>query len=105
MYTIQPVYWLQIKVIIIIIVTIVRQWMAVNKLKINNAKMVVLVMKSPVQQAGPDIIELTIGDTCVTTSTKAGNLDVIFSEHLDMEAHTGAVCRSAFVPSPQLGGY
>ncbi len=74
----------------------IRQWMAINKLKLNDGKTVVLLLRSPSQGGVPDITELTIGESNITYSDTARNLGAVFDKHLNMEAHIGSMCRTAF---------
>ena len=78
-------------------------WMTANKLMLNGDKTVVLVVRSPSQRIVPNITELTIDGHTIQCSQSARNLGVMFDEHLNMEAHVKATCRSAFFQLKQIG--
>ena len=81
----------------------IRWWMADNKLKLNDEKMIVLFLRAPSLGPQPNISGLTIGNTFVSCSASARNLGAIFNQHLSMQAHIRNVCSSAFYHLHHIG--
>ena len=74
----------------------IRQWMLVNKLKINDNKTEFLIMGSRQQLQKVNIPEITVGDAQIKSTSNVRNLGVIFDENLGMHQHVSKVCRTAY---------
>ena len=77
--------------------TDIRQWMAANKLKLNDDKTEVLLVKTK-QRKIPDTApqNLRIGNANISFSKSARNLGVTITSDLSMDDHVNSICRSAY---------
>ena len=81
----------------------IRQWMAVNKLKLNDDKTEFLVLSSAKQQHKIPEKALTIGSSTVSRSSTAKNLGVIMDSNLNMERHISSVCQKSYLHLRNIG--
>ena len=72
----------------------IKEWMAMNWLKLNDEKTLSLLLRTPTVGHLSNISDIINGDNNITPSAR--NLGAIFDEHLTMEAHVNSVCRSSF---------
>ena len=74
----------------------VKDWMHLNKLKLNGDKTEFLVIGRPcnIEKTNTDCIN--VGASQVTKSNAARNLGVIFDCHLNMQLHVNNVCKSCY---------
>ena len=66
--------------------------MAVNKLKLSDAKTKVFIATSPHNYKKLPELQLTIGDLRINPSEKIKNLGVLFDRHMTMYDHISSVC-------------
>ena len=71
-------------------------WMVENLLKINDDKMVALVLGSRNNQAKHHITMIKIGDCDITPSPTARNIDAVFYSEMLMVGHVKYTCRLAY---------
>ena len=74
----------------------IKEWMAMNWLKLNDEKTLSLLLRTSTVGHLSNIGDIIIGDNNITPSPSARSLGAIFDEHLTMEAHVNSVCRSSF---------
>ena len=74
----------------------IKEWMAMNWLKLNDEKTLSLLLRTPTVGHLSNISDIIIGDNDITPSPSARNLGAIFYEHLTMKAYVNSVCRSSF---------
>lgn len=72
----------------------VKNWMVINKLKLNDDKTEVLTITSK-HQAPTDPVTLQIGNTTVASKPVVRDLGVLLDRHMSMDKHVNSVCRSA----------
>ena len=72
----------------------IRQWMTVNKLKLNDAKTEFFIATSPHNYKKLPELQLTIGDLRINPSEIIKNLGVLFDRHMTMYDHISSVCRT-----------
>ena len=77
-------------------VMVIKAWMAMNWLKLNDENTLSLLLRTPTEGPLSNISEIIIGGNNMTPSPSARNIGAIFDEHLSMEAHVNSVCRSSF---------
>ncbi len=77
-------------------ITDLRQWMAVNKLKLNDDKTVFLLVGRNAQVKKVSIDSFQIGDTIIPKSELATNLGVLWDSELSLKKHVERTCKSAF---------
>ncbi|KAK7092915.1 hypothetical protein V1264_008591 [Littorina saxatilis] len=76
----------------------IKQWMTVNKLKMNDDKTEIMpVGKQSNLKLLSETSSLTLSDTTVTFSSKVKNLGVHLDSSLSMDAHINSLCRTAFL--------
>ena len=75
----------------------VKEWMVVNKLKLNDDKSEFLVISSKQQRNKVSVSEIQIGDCKVSSKLAARNLGVTFDAALSMDDHITSICQSSFL--------
>ena len=70
----------------------VRAWIGENQLKVNDDKMVALVLSSRNNRANHNIIVIKIGVCDITPSPTGRNIRVIFDTEMSMVNHVKHVC-------------
>ena len=73
----------------------IRNWMLVNKLKLNDDKTEFLILYSRYAKADVSIKLLTVGREIVNSTKAAKNVGVLFDSTMSMEDHINAVCKTA----------
>jgi hypothetical protein len=84
-------------------IALIRSWMAVNFLKLNDEKTELLIVGSPYNLKNLKLPELHIGDNHILPSSSVRNIGAIFDSSMTMEAHVNTVCRSAYFHLRNLG--
>lgn len=74
----------------------VKQWMATNKLKLNDSKTEVLVCGPPDRRDQVPVVSLTVGDASISFSESAKTLGVYFDATLSLEKHVSHVVKTCF---------
>ena len=74
-----------------------RTWMINHKLKINDSKTELLIIRSQFSKVTLPRLTVTVGDTEIYSSDKARNLGVIFDSFMNLEPHITQVCRVAYM--------
>jgi len=73
----------------------IKEWMEVNKLKLNEDKTEYLIMVAPWLRDKIAVPKLLVGEEEIIANTHAKNLGVIFDQCMNMERHINNICRSA----------
>ncbi|XP_046547715.1 BTB/POZ domain-containing protein 6-like [Haliotis rubra] len=82
----------------------IREWMAVNYLKLNDSKTEFLAIGSRQQlQKMPPGITLKIGTEDVKTSNSARNLGIIFQSNMSLDEYVKSLCKSCFFHIYNIG--
>ena len=68
-------------------ITDIKNWMCVNKLKLNDSKTEFVIAASDYYQRQLPDITLTIGDSCIKPSQTIRNLGAFFDSNMSMAAH------------------
>ena len=73
----------------------IKQWMATNKLKLNDGKTEVMVINNP-KHAIPSehIPQININGHTIESASKVKNLGVMIDNDMSMAAHVSALCKS-----------
>ena len=74
----------------------VRQWMLVNKLKINDNKTELIVIGGRQQLSKLNVSGVTVGCDLITPVKSVRNLGVIFDDNLKMDKQVDKICRTAY---------
>ena len=74
-----------------------RTWMINHKLKIIDSKTEFLNIRSQFSKVILPNITITVGDTEISSSDKARNLDVIFDSFMNLKPHITQACRAAYM--------
>ncbi len=77
-------------------ITELRQWMAVNMLKLNDDKTVFLLVGRNAQIKKVSIDSFQVGDTIILKSETATNLGVTWDTELSLKKQVENTCKSAF---------
>ena len=80
-----------------------RTWMIKKKLKINDSKTEFLVITSSFLNKMYDDLQLEVGMSKISSSTKARNLGVIFDKFMNLDAHIGNICKSTYFQLKNIG--
>ena len=72
----------------------IQNWMATNKLKLNQDKTEFFIASSPYHMQRLQHHTLLLGDTEIYPSCSIRNLGVIFNQHMTMSDHVTQLCRS-----------
>ena len=72
----------------------IKQWMGLNKLKLNNGKTEFFIAASPRVINSLPALTLQAGDTTIRSSNTLKNLCVIFYSSMSMAHHVTSVCKS-----------
>ena len=72
----------------------IRNWMMVNKLKLNDAKTEFFIASSPHNYKKLPNLQLEVGDMKIDPSEVIRNLGVLFDRHMTMSNHISSVCRT-----------
>ena len=82
----------------------IRAWMRRYKLKLNDDKSEVLLLSTSYQHKHSlsHGIDITIGDTKITSASCAKNLGVIFDKCLDMDDNVKNICKLAYFQLRQI---
>ena len=70
-------------------------WMAINKLKLNQDKTEVVLISSRYRPR-PPLESLQIGNVNVVPTSSARNLGVIFDQCFNLEEHIKSICKSSY---------
>ncbi|XP_046555665.1 G-protein coupled receptor 54-like [Haliotis rubra] len=82
----------------------IREWMAVNYLKLNDSKTQFLAIGSRQQlQKMPPGITLKIGTEDVKTSNSARSLGIIFQSNMSLDEYVKSLCKSCFFHIYNIG--
>lgn len=81
----------------------IRQWMAMNWLKLNNDKTECIIFGSKKNLNGIDISSVRIGDADIAVSDSVKSIGAIFDSTLSMEAQIQATCRAAWYHLHMIG--
>ena len=76
-------------------ITDIRQWMLINKLKLNDDKTEFLKFLPQSQHEHITPSSIKVGAESINTSAKAKNLGVIIDPSLNLASHMTATCRAA----------
>ena len=80
----------------------IRQWMGVNKLKLNDSKTELIHLSSRFRPSVP-LSGVSMGDTTVVPSDTVRDLGVIIDSHMTMEKHVSNLIRSAVMSIRYIG--
>ena len=69
-------------------------WMAINKLKLNQDKTEVVLISSRYRPR-PPLESLQIGNVNVVPTSSARNLGAIFDQRFNLEEHIKSICKSS----------
>ena len=75
-------------------ITDIKNWMCVNKLKLNDSKTEFFITTSDYYQRQLPDITLTIGDSCIKPSQTIRNLGAFFDSNMSMAAHITNLSRT-----------
>ena len=78
----------------------VKNWMLVNKLKLNDDKTEIMLLNPKNYQINID--SLSVGDEIISFSKFAKNLGVYFNENLSMDCHITNLCKSIYLEIRRL---
>lgn len=80
----------------------IQSWMSSNRLKLNGDKTELTVFSGPriCKQLPP--VQLTIGDDLIEPQSSCRNLGSYFDNHLSMDVHIAAVCKSSHFHLTQI---
>ena len=73
----------------------VRNWMASNRICINDSKTEFVIIGSRKQLAKISVDSVTVGDAIIKPVTTVRNLGVLFDQHMKMSDHIGKICGKA----------
>ena len=73
----------------------IRQWMAENKLQLNDQKTEFLIICAPWKRDCVQFNEIEIGDARISSTTEARNLGLIMDKSLNMEKHIQRLCQTS----------
>ncbi len=74
----------------------IRQWMANNRLKLNDDKTEILVLRSPRLKHRVTLSTISIGEVEVEPSPRARNLGCFFDHSMNMELQVNNICKSSY---------
>lgn len=77
-------------------ITDVRNWMASNRLFINDSQIEFKIISSRKQLAKISVDSVRVGDAIIKPVTSVRNLGVWFDQHMKMSDHIGKICSKAF---------
>ena len=77
-------------------IAVVRNWMASNRLFINDSKTEFMIIGSRKQLAKISVDRVTVGDAIIKPVTYVRNRGVWFDQHVKMSDHIGKICSKAF---------
>ena len=80
----------------------IREWMAVNCLKLNDDKTEFILVSSRFFQAEHPV-SIKIGEHTISSVHSARNIGAIIDSNLSLERHVGSVCKSAFYHLHNIG--
>lgn len=74
------------------------EWLAANRLKLNEDKTDALLVSSleDTRENRVSLLRFIFGSSSISPSTAVRNLGVIFDSHLSMESHISVICKKAF---------
>ena len=82
----------------------VRDWMACNRLRMNNDKTKIMPAGTKVKlKSVPQTSSLTLSGSIVPFSYKVRNLGVYLDSNLSMDQHVNLLCRSVFLELRRIG--
>ncbi len=76
-------------------ITELRQWMAINKLKLNDDKTIFLLVGRNAQINKVSLDSFLVGDSVIPKSDSAVNLGTTWDSELNLKLHVEKTCRSA----------
>ena len=83
----------------------VKEWMTINKLKLNDDKTETMLIRNP--RGNPDIgdtcIQLDINGHKIIPSTKVKNLGVMLDNDMSMSSYVSALCKGVYFKLRQIG--
>ena len=74
----------------------IRSWMTINKLKLNGDKTEFILLGRKRHLSETVINHLSIGSSCVSSSSSVRNLGVLLDSELSMQPQISSVCKSAY---------
>ena len=82
----------------------IKQWMALNNLKLNADKTETILLGTKHQRGKVKVPMLSIGDCVITPTAKAvRNIGVWIDPELSMKEHVQKVCQSAYIQIRNIG--
>ena len=81
----------------------IKQWMTVNKLKLNEDKTEVINITSLYYKDRNLVQSINVGITNVPITTCARNIGVIFDSTLSMNDHISSICKTAYFHLKNIG--
>ena len=74
----------------------IKEWMTLNKLKLNEDKTEFLVITSPHNRQKVSVDSVDVCGSCVNCVESARNLGAYFDDEMKMETHVTSMCQAAF---------
>ena len=84
-------------------ITDIKVWMIKNKLKINDSKTELIVLKSPQAKQDLSSLSISVGDRIISQSSKVRDLGVIFDQSRSFDDYISGVCRSTHYHLRNIG--
>jgi hypothetical protein len=81
----------------------IKSWMTQNKLKLNDEKTEVLLIRSKFSRLPRPIDEIFIGSSIIELAESARNIGVIFDQHFTFKKHISTTCRSIYFNLRKIG--
>ena len=76
----------------------IRQWMLMDKLKLNGDKTEFIIIGTRQQLSKVNINSLCVGDATILPSSEVKNLGCWFDTQLKMDCHITKICKAAYFP-------
>ena len=74
----------------------IRAWMLCDKLKINNDKTEVIIIRTRQQQAKAQVVYLTVGDARVPFVSAVKHLGTWSDTNLSLQVHINDICKAEY---------
>ena len=81
----------------------IRQWMASNKLMLNDDKMEMILFTSKYKSVPAKDFTIPISDANINPTTSVGKLGVMLNKHMTMVPHVNSFCHSAYMHIRKTG--
>ena len=78
-------------------ITDLRDWVAKNKLKLNDTKTEFLLISSRYSHCKPDISSIQIGNSNIPAASSARNIGCVMDSHFTMADHITSVCKASYI--------